>query len=138
MKTASILKAEQDTTDELRPEYNLDYTKARPNRFAGQVDKSQVVVMLDCEVTNLARRANKVGMKLCPECRQFSKDNKIECSCCGHELSDNDILFVQRWLRKIRDPISPRCRSCHSRSQNARQARPWVQSVAQAKARQIL
>ena len=53
MKTTSTLKTEQDTAGELGPEYNLDYRKARPNRFAGQVDKSQVVVMLDADISDV-------------------------------------------------------------------------------------
>ena len=43
----------QDAADELRPEYDFDYSKARPNRFAGQVDKSQVVVMLDPDISEV-------------------------------------------------------------------------------------
>jgi hypothetical protein len=53
MKTSSTPKTEQDAADELRPEYNLDYTEARPNRFTGQVDKSQVVVMLDADISEV-------------------------------------------------------------------------------------
>ena len=53
MKTTSKPKTEQDAADELRPEYNLDYTKARSNRFAGQIDKSQVVVMLDADISDV-------------------------------------------------------------------------------------
>jgi hypothetical protein len=53
MKATSTSTTEQDAADELRPEYNLDYTKARPNRFAGQVDKSQVVVMLDADISEV-------------------------------------------------------------------------------------
>jgi hypothetical protein len=53
MKTTSTPKTERDAADELRPEYNLDYRKARPNRFAGQVDKSQVVVMLDADISEV-------------------------------------------------------------------------------------
>jgi hypothetical protein len=37
--------------DELRPEYDFDYLTARPNRFAGKTDKSQVVVMLAPDVS---------------------------------------------------------------------------------------
>ena len=47
--------------DELRPEYNLDYTKARPNRFAGQVDKSQVVVMLDADISEVFTTSESVN-----------------------------------------------------------------------------
>jgi len=53
MKTSSTPKTKQDAADELRSEYNLDYRKARPNRFAGQVDKSQVVVMLDADISEV-------------------------------------------------------------------------------------
>jgi hypothetical protein len=41
----------QNPEDELRVEYDLDYRTARPNRFAGKTDKSQVVVMLDPDVS---------------------------------------------------------------------------------------
>ena len=53
MKTTSTPKLEQSAADELRPEYNFDYRKARPNRFAGQIDKSQVVVMLDADISEV-------------------------------------------------------------------------------------
>ena len=39
--------------DELLPEYDLDYRKARPNRYAGQIDKSQVVVMLEPDIADV-------------------------------------------------------------------------------------
>jgi len=53
MKTTSTPKLEQDAADELRPEYSFDYRTARPNRFAGMVDKSQVVVMLDADISEV-------------------------------------------------------------------------------------
>lgn len=53
MKTASTPEPEQGAVDDLRPEYNFDYRKARPNRFAGRVDKSQVVVMLDPDISEV-------------------------------------------------------------------------------------
>jgi hypothetical protein len=33
--------------DDLLPEYDLNYSKGRPNRYAGKIDKSQVVVILE-------------------------------------------------------------------------------------------
>ncbi len=40
--------------DELLPEYDFDYSKARPNRFAGQVDyKEQLVVVLDPDIAQV-------------------------------------------------------------------------------------
>ncbi len=35
--------------DELIPEYDLEYRKGRPNRYAGKIDKSQDVIVLDGE-----------------------------------------------------------------------------------------
>lgn len=35
-KKNSDLPPEDDLTDELRPHYNVDYSKSRPNRFAGR------------------------------------------------------------------------------------------------------
>ncbi|MCL5999586.1 MAG: hypothetical protein M1546_26505 [Chloroflexi bacterium] len=36
--------------DELRPEYQFDYHKAKPNRFAGQLKEGSMVVVLDPEI----------------------------------------------------------------------------------------
>ncbi|MFZ2361212.1 MAG: hypothetical protein WA040_17860 [Anaerolineae bacterium] len=35
--------------DELLPQYDLDHRKGRPNRYAGQIDWSQDVVLVDDE-----------------------------------------------------------------------------------------
>ncbi len=32
------------------PEYDFDYSKARPNRFAGKISEGRLVVLLDPEV----------------------------------------------------------------------------------------
>lgn len=53
MKTAAKPELGQSSTDELRPEYDFDYRQARPNRFAGKVDKSRVVVMLDPDISEV-------------------------------------------------------------------------------------
>lgn len=37
----------------MRAEYRLDYTQARPNRFAGRVDKQQLVVLIDSDVSEV-------------------------------------------------------------------------------------
>lgn len=46
MKKASTDRAPEALDDELRPEYRFDYSRSRPNRFAGQ----PVTVELDAEV----------------------------------------------------------------------------------------
>jgi hypothetical protein len=37
----------------MRPEYDFDYTKARPNRFAGRIDQDQLVVVLDRDISQV-------------------------------------------------------------------------------------
>jgi len=53
MKKASGRKAARGTSGELRAEYRFDYSKAKPNRFAGRVDKSGLVVALDPDVSEV-------------------------------------------------------------------------------------
>lgn len=64
MKTTSTPESEQDAVDDLRPEYNFDYRKGRPNRFAGQVDKSQTVVMLDPDISEVFTTPESVNAVL--------------------------------------------------------------------------
>jgi hypothetical protein len=44
MKKTQIPESNQ-ISDDLRPEYRLDYRKARPNRFAGRTRENRVVVL---------------------------------------------------------------------------------------------
>jgi hypothetical protein len=55
MKKAPGKKGKSTKTVEpdLKAEYNLDYSKAKPNRFASRVDKSRLVVALDPEVSKV-------------------------------------------------------------------------------------
>ncbi len=48
--------------DELKPEYSLDYRKARPNRFAPQ--KDAVLVALDPDVAQIFTSAEHVNAVL--------------------------------------------------------------------------
>ncbi|MFV2065342.1 MAG: hypothetical protein ACC645_00070 [Pirellulales bacterium] len=40
-------------SDELRDEYEFDYSKAKPNRFASRVDQGRLVVALDPDVSDV-------------------------------------------------------------------------------------
>jgi hypothetical protein len=63
MKKAPTRKATRGTSGEMRAEYRFDYSKAKPNRFASRVDRSQVVVALDpdvAEVFTTPEAVNKV------------------------------------------------------------------------------
>lgn len=47
--------------DELREEYRFDYTKAKPNPFAGQRDEPRVVVVLDPDVAEVFETPDSVN-----------------------------------------------------------------------------
>lgn len=64
MKTTNKREKAEDVADELAPEYGFDYNQARPNRFAGQVDKSQVVVLLDPDIAEVFTTPESVNAVL--------------------------------------------------------------------------
>ncbi len=53
MKKTPLTNAQQSEAEEMLPEYKFDYSKARPNRFAGCISKDRVVVMLDPDVSEV-------------------------------------------------------------------------------------
>ena len=46
-------RAKEATSPSMRSEYRLDYSKARPNRFAGRVPVDAVAIVLDPDVTSV-------------------------------------------------------------------------------------
>jgi len=64
MKTTNLSNPTEDLEDDLRPEYEFDYTKARSNRFAGKIDKSQVVVLLDPDISEVFTTTESVNAVL--------------------------------------------------------------------------
>jgi len=48
----------------MESEYNLDYSKAKPNRFAGRIAKDQTVVLLDPEVSKVFTDSESVNTAL--------------------------------------------------------------------------
>lgn len=48
----------------MRGEYRFDYKEARPNRFAGQVDKQQLVVLIDKDVSEVFTTPESVNKAL--------------------------------------------------------------------------
>lgn len=53
MKKTSVSKSRNVESQEMLPEYNFDYSKARPNRFAGRISGERLVVLLDPEVSQV-------------------------------------------------------------------------------------
>lgn len=52
-KEPAMSNSPTDTPDELQPEYAFDYTKARPNRFARQLDDGSLVVVLEPDIARV-------------------------------------------------------------------------------------
>jgi hypothetical protein len=50
--------------DDMLPEYNFDYSKAKPNRFAARIPKDLVVVALDPDVAEVFTTAESVNAVL--------------------------------------------------------------------------
>ncbi len=49
---------------EMRPEYRLDYRKARSNRFAGRIKAGAIAVMLDPDVASVFGSSDTVNALL--------------------------------------------------------------------------
>ena len=64
MKKARAPKSRRDATDDLRNEYRLDYSKAKPNRFASRVDRARLVVALDPDVSEVFSTPEAVNKAL--------------------------------------------------------------------------
>ena len=53
MKKTPSNKRRQKSAEDMQAEYRFDYEQARPNRFAGRIDKQQLVVVLDKDVSEV-------------------------------------------------------------------------------------
>ena len=50
--------------DDMLPQYDFDYNKARPNRFAGEIDKNCLVVVLDADIAQVFTTSESVNSVL--------------------------------------------------------------------------
>ena len=50
--------------EDMQSQYDFDYTKAKPNRFAGRIAKDRVVVLLDPEVSKVFTDSESVNEAL--------------------------------------------------------------------------
>lgn len=62
----------------MRPEYDFDYAKAKPNRFAGRIAKDRTVVLLDPEVSRVFTDSESVNAALRALIIALPKDHKRE------------------------------------------------------------
>jgi len=64
MKKKSKVRSTSRKSPDMLPEYDFDYRKARPNRFAGRISKERVVVLLDPDVSKVFTTAESVNTVL--------------------------------------------------------------------------
>ncbi len=64
MKKTSTGKRRTKNTDDMQGEYRFDYKKARPNRFAGRIDKQRLVVIIDKDVSEIFSTPESVNTAL--------------------------------------------------------------------------
>ena len=50
--------------EDLLPEYNFDYSKARPNRFAAQLNETTITVTLESDVAKVFQTSEDVNKAL--------------------------------------------------------------------------
>lgn len=61
-KTSNKIRGKR--SEEMQPEYDFDYSKAKPNRFAGRIAKDRTVVLLDPEVSKVFTDSESVNAAL--------------------------------------------------------------------------
>ncbi|HEX3144295.1 MAG TPA: hypothetical protein VHQ64_10000 [Pyrinomonadaceae bacterium] len=76
MKKTSHKRASKHRSRDLQPEYDFDYSKAKPNRFAGRIAKDQTVVLLDPEVSKVFNDSESVNAALRALIDAFPKNIK--------------------------------------------------------------
>jgi hypothetical protein len=57
-------KVEADAEDEMKAEYRIDYSTARPNRFAEHMGADSIAVVLDPDVAAVFRSSEQVNQLL--------------------------------------------------------------------------
>jgi hypothetical protein len=64
MKKQTVVSRRKSSEEGSRSEYRFDYAKARPNRFAGRIDRRQLVVLLDADVSEVFSTSESVNSAL--------------------------------------------------------------------------
>jgi len=64
MKKTEASKPTGKESNDMLPEYKFNYSKARPNRFATQIQEEDVTVTLDPDVSKVFRTSKSVNSVL--------------------------------------------------------------------------
>ena len=76
-KKTTTVKGRQRQGVDMRREYRFDYTQARPNRFAGRMDRQQLVVLIDADVSEVFSTPESVNAALRALITAMPKPSKI-------------------------------------------------------------
>ena len=64
MKNTIAVEHTSSISDEMRDEYQFDYSKAKPNRFASQIGQDQLMIVLDPDVAAVFKTPESVNQVL--------------------------------------------------------------------------
>ena len=64
MKNTNIAEHASSVSDEMQDEYQFDYNKAKPNRFASQIGQDQLMIVLDPDVAAVFKTTESVNQVL--------------------------------------------------------------------------
>jgi hypothetical protein len=64
MKKKLASKTGKSVSKDIEPEYNFDYSKARPNRFATAATKNQIAVVLEPDIARVFNTSESVNRVL--------------------------------------------------------------------------
>jgi len=78
MRKTGTVKSHRVASDDMRSEYSWDYRKARPNRFAGRIDKGYLVVTLDPDISEIFTTPESVNAVLRALITTMPKTTKLK------------------------------------------------------------
>ena len=64
MKNTNVVEHASSLSDEMQDEYQFDYNKAKPNRFASQIGQDQLMIVLDPDVAAVFKTTESVNQVL--------------------------------------------------------------------------
>ena len=64
MKNTQNSETNPNTTEDLLPEYNFDYKKARPNRFVTEDKKKTITITLESDVAKVFTTSEQINTAL--------------------------------------------------------------------------
>ncbi len=76
MKRTGASKPTSSESDDMLPEYEFDYRKARPNRFAGKIDRTGMTVTLDPDVAKWVNAVLRALIETMPKRRGIKRVNE--------------------------------------------------------------